>query len=65
MNHDQDLPHGKESDFDPDILGYPPRKPMKSLVADDMNPKIPSGIQGGISETTAGSGIPGDLLSPG
>jgi hypothetical protein len=65
MNRNQDLPLGVDSDSNPDILGYPVWKPMKSLVADDTNPKIPSGIQRSISETTAGSGIPGNPLSPG
>jgi hypothetical protein len=45
MNRHQDLPLGIDSDSDPDILGCPVRKPMKSPVADDTNPKIPSGIQ--------------------
>jgi hypothetical protein len=46
MNHYQELPHGFDSDSETDILGYPSWKPMKSLVADDTNPKIPSGIKG-------------------
>jgi hypothetical protein len=45
MKRNQDLPHGVDSDSNLDILGYPVWKPMKSLVADDTNPKIPSGIQ--------------------
>jgi hypothetical protein len=45
VNRDQDLPFGIDSESAPDILGYPVRKTMKSLVADDTNPKIPSGIQ--------------------
>jgi hypothetical protein len=45
MNRDQHLPLGIDSDTDPDILGYPVRRTMRFPVADDMNPKIPSGIQ--------------------